>query len=67
MATQKHQKQADKTDRSSFFVTRASMPKSSSLTDQEQDGEGGNATMSLQTSPGPQNLPVTQYFLQSSL
>ncbi|CAH2222616.1 Hypothetical predicted protein [Pelobates cultripes] len=68
MASQKHKKQAAKSDRSSFFANRVSTLKASGLTDPDQDGDGGNnKTVPLQTSPGPQNLPVTQDFLQSCL
>ncbi|CAH2306493.1 Hypothetical predicted protein [Pelobates cultripes] len=67
MATQMHKKQAEKTDRAGFFTTWASTPKASGLSDQDQDGDEGNDTLALQNSPGAQNLPVTQDFLQTCL
>ncbi|CAH2284963.1 Hypothetical predicted protein [Pelobates cultripes] len=48
-------------------MTRASTPKTSGLMERDQDGDGGNDTIPLQSSPGPQNLPVTQDFLQNCL
>ncbi|CAH2225293.1 Hypothetical predicted protein [Pelobates cultripes] len=67
MASQKIKKQAEKNDRVGFFMTRASTPKNLGLAEQEQDGDGGNDTLPLQNSPGAQNLPVTQDFLQKCL
>ncbi|CAH2312757.1 Hypothetical predicted protein [Pelobates cultripes] len=67
MAAQKAKKQAEKNDRAGFFATRAPTPKSMGLAEQEQDGDGGNDTLPLLTSPGEQNLPVTQDFLQKCL
>ncbi|CAH2319262.1 Hypothetical predicted protein [Pelobates cultripes] len=67
MAAQKAKKQAEKNDRAGFFATRASTPKFMGLADQGQDGDGGNDTLPLPTSPGTQNLPVTQDFLQKCL
>ncbi|CAH2315749.1 Hypothetical predicted protein [Pelobates cultripes] len=67
MANTKQKKQTEKTDRSGFFTSRASTPKAAGLTDRDQDGDGGNDTIPLQSSPGPQNLPVTQDFLQNCL
>ncbi|CAH2327899.1 Hypothetical predicted protein [Pelobates cultripes] len=67
MANTTKKKQGKKADRSVFFAARASTPKAAGLTDGDQDGDGGNDTVPLQYSPGPQNLPVTQDFLQNCL
>ncbi|CAH2226146.1 Hypothetical predicted protein [Pelobates cultripes] len=67
MSNLKQKMQADKMYCSGFFTTRVSTPKNTGLTDQDQDGDGGNDTLPLQNSPKPQNLPVTQDFLQSCL
>ncbi|CAH2250697.1 Hypothetical predicted protein, partial [Pelobates cultripes] len=67
MAAQKAKKQAEKTDQAGFFATRASTPKSMGLAEQDQDGNGGNDTQPLSTSPRAQNLPVTQDYLQKCL
>ncbi|CAH2301953.1 Hypothetical predicted protein [Pelobates cultripes] len=67
MASQKIKKQVEKNYRAGFFTTRAPTTKNLGLSEQEQDGDGGNDTLPLQTSPGAQNLPVTQDFLQKCL